>query len=120
MTTLTNSPVSSAQPKTKIDKIGVLNDCVNQPTEKSAPHVVTVDSHILSIMDNYIQSISSECQSLAMVLSTIKKDDPISKAVITVVRKALLINSTEAAKLHADIQEQLSSLPKLEVSSYAS
>lgn len=120
MTTLTNSPVSSAQPQTKIDKIRVLDDCVNQSTEKSAPPLITVYSHVLLVVDGYTQGISSECQSLAMVLSTIKTDDSISKAVITVVRKALLINSTEATKLHADIQEHLSSLPKLEVSSYAS
>lgn len=93
---------------------------IQHNSEFLAPPLVTVDSHVLLVVDGYTQGISSECQSLAMVLSTIKKDDPISKAVITVVRKALLINSTEAAKLHADIQEQLSSLPKLEVSSYAS
>ncbi len=93
---------------------------MKQSTEKSASHVVTVDSHTLSVVNNYIQGISTECQNLAMVLSTIKTDDPISKGVIAVVRKALLNKSEKATKLHVDMQEQLSSLTKLEVSSYAS
>ncbi len=120
MTTSPNSPVTSGQPKTQVDKVRVPNDLVNLSTEKSAPHVITFDSNTLSVIDDYIQGLSSECKNLAMALNSIITNDPASKGVIAVVRATLLTNSKKAAKLRADIRDSLPTLPELEVDSYVS
>ncbi len=93
---------------------------IQSNSEFSAPHLVTVDSHVLSVVDDYIQGLSSECKKLAMALDSIITDDPASKGLIAIVRATLLTNSEKAAKLRADIRDSLLTLPELEVNSYAS
>ena len=57
------------------------------------PRLMTVDSFYLSVINDRIQDLSNDAESLSMVLSTIKTDDDASKGVLVAVRSALLANS---------------------------
>ena len=78
------------------------------------PRLVAVDSYYLSVIDDRIQDLSNDAESLAMALSAIITDDDTSKGVITAIRAALLSNS----ELASIVSEQMSALilqPRVEV-----
>jgi len=91
---------------------------MSKPNNILPPRLVAADSHALSVVDDYIQDYSNDCESLAMALNTIIADDPASKGVIVAVRTALLANSEHASDLSGSIMEQLILLPELEVARY--
>ena len=81
------------------------------------PRLVAVDSYYLSVIDDRIQDLSNDAESLAMALSAIITDDDTSKGVITAIRAALLSNS----ELASIVSEQMSALilqPRVEVISH--
>ncbi|WP_333954159.1 hypothetical protein [Psychrobacter sp. S4(2024)] len=90
---------------------------MSQSNDILEPRLVAVDSYYLSVLDDRIQDISNDCESLSMALSAIKTDDDTSKGVIVAVRAALLANS----ELASIISEQMSALilqPRVEVISH--
>lgn len=81
------------------------------------PRLVTVDSYYLSIIDDRIQDLSNDVESLAMALSAISTDDDASKGVIVAVRSALFANS-ELASIVSEMMSGLILLPELEVTDH--
>ncbi|WP_352310191.1 hypothetical protein [Psychrobacter sp. W2-37-MNA-CIBAN-0211] len=81
------------------------------------PRLVAVDSYYLSIINDRIQDLSNDAESLAMALSAISTDDDTSKGVIVAVRSALLANS-ELATILSKQMDGLILLPKLEVTDH--
>ena len=77
-----------------------------QSNDVLEPRLVAVDSYYLSVLDDRIQDISNDCESLSMALSAIKTDDDTSKGVIVAVRAALLANS----ELASIVSEQMGGL----------
>jgi hypothetical protein len=71
------------------------------------PRLVAVDSHLLSVVDDYIQDYSNDSESLAYALNLIEVSDPASKGVIVAIRSALLAQSEHASKVSADIMGKL-------------
>lgn len=82
------------------------------------PRLVAVDSHLLSVVDNYIQDYSNECESLAYALNAIETNDPMSHGVIVAIRSALLSISEHSSNLSGSILEQLILMPELEINPY--
>ncbi|MCG3810065.1 hypothetical protein I3252_11305 [Psychrobacter sp. Ps4] len=85
------------------------------------PCLVAVDSHTLSVVDDYIQSYSSECESLGYALNALNKalaDDPTSKGVLTAVQSALFRISLHAEETSEGIMEQLILAPEIKVDNY--
>ncbi len=79
--------------------------------------LVAVDSYYLSVINDRIQDLSNDAESLAMALNAINADDDISKGVIVAVRTALLANS----ELGSEVSEMLDGLillPEMEASSH--
>ena len=71
------------------------------------PRLVAVNSHLLSVVDDYIQDYSNDSESLAYALNLIEVNDPASKGVIVAIRSALLAHSEHASKMSADIMGKL-------------
>lgn len=71
------------------------------------PRLVAVDSHLLSVVDDYIQDYLNDSGSLAYALDLIEVNDPASKGVIVAIRSALLTQSEHASKISADIMGEL-------------
>ncbi len=71
------------------------------------PRLVAVDSYYLSVINEHIQDVSNDCESLAYALNTIETADPASQGVIVAVRSALLAQSEHASKMSADIMGKL-------------
>lgn len=71
------------------------------------PRLVAVDSHLLSVVDDYIQDYSNDSGSFAYALNLIEVSDPASKGVIVAIRSALLAQSEHASKISADIMGEL-------------
>ena len=86
-------------------------------SEVLEPRLVAVDSYYLSVINNRIQDISNDAESLTMALSAISTDDDTSKGVIVAVRSALLANSELATILSEQI-DGLILLPELEVTDH--
>ena len=80
---------------------------ITEPLEVLAPRLVAVDSYTLCHVDDYIQDVSNDCESLAYALNLIETSDPASKGVIVAVRSALLAHSEHASKMSADIMGKL-------------
>lgn len=80
---------------------------ITEPLEILEPRLVAVDSHLLSVVDDYIQDYSNESESLAYALNLIETADPASKGVIVAVRSALFAQSEHASKVSADIMGAL-------------
>ena len=78
------------------------------------PRPVAVDSYYLSVINDRIQDLSNDAESLSMALSAIKTDDDASKGVIVAVRSALLANS-ELATILSEMMDGLILLPEMEV-----
>ena len=70
---------------------------VNEKMEVLEPRLVAVDSHLLSVVDDYIQDYSNDSESLAYALNLIETADPASKGVIVAVRSAILAQSEHAS-----------------------
>lgn len=81
------------------------------------PRLVAVDSCYLSVINDHIQDLSNDAESLAMALNTINADDDASKGVIVAVRTALLANS-ELGSVVSEMMDGLILLPEMEASSH--
>ena len=83
-------------------------------SEVLEPRLVAVDSYYLSVINDRIQDLSNDAESLAMALSAISTDDDTSRGVIVAIRSALLANS-ELATILSEQMDGLILLPELEV-----
>lgn len=81
------------------------------------PRLVAVDSYYLSVINDRIQDVSNDAESLSMALSAINTDDHTSRGVIVAVRNALLANS-ELASIVSEMMDGLINLPTVEVTSH--
>ena len=86
-------------------------------SEVLEPRLVAVNSYYVSVINNRIQDLSNDAESLTMALSAISTDDDTSKGVIVAVRSALLANSELATILSEQI-DGLILLPELEVTDH--
>ncbi len=91
---------------------------MSQSNDVLEPRLVAVDSHELSLVDDYIQSYAEDCESLAYALNMIEVSDPASKGVIIAVRAALVSINESAIGLSESIMTQLILMPELEVNPY--
>lgn len=90
---------------------------MSQSNDILEPRLVAVDSYYLSVINDRIQDLSNDTESLAMALSAINTDDDTSKGVIVAVRSALLANS-ELATILSEQMDGLILLPELEVTDH--
>ena len=90
---------------------------MSQSNDILEPRLVAVDSYYLSVIDDRIQDLSNDAESLAMALNTISTDDDASKGVIVAVRSALLANS-ELASIVSEMLSGLILLPEIKVNDY--
>ena len=88
-----------------------------QSNDVLEPRLVAVDSYYLSVIDDRIQDLSNDAESLAMALNAINTDDDASKGVIVAVRAALFANS-ELASIVSEMMDGLINLPTVEVTSH--
>ena len=88
-----------------------------QSNDVLEPRLVPVDSYYLSVINDRIQDLSNDAESLAMALNAINADDDASKGVIVAVRSALLANS-ELATIVSEMMDGLITLPTVEVISH--
>ncbi len=87
---------------------------MSQSNDILEPRLVAVDSYYLSVIDDRIQDLSNDAESLAMALNAINTDDDASKGVIVAVRSALLANS-ELGSIVSEILSGLILLPEIKV-----
>ena len=80
---------------------------MSQSNDVLEPRLVIVDSHLLAVVDDYIQDYSNECESLAYALNAIETRDPMSQGVVVAIRSALISISEHAGKTSADIMGNL-------------
>ena len=90
---------------------------MSQSNDILEPRLVAVDSYYLSVIDDRIQDLSNDAESLTMALSAISTDDDTSKGVIVAVRSALLANS-ELASIVSEMLSGLILLPEIKVNDY--
>ena len=90
---------------------------MSQSSDILEPRLVAVDSYYLSVLDERIQDLSNDAESLSIALSAIKTDDDTSKGVIVAVRAALLANS-ELASIVSEQMSGLILLPEIKVNDY--
>ena len=90
---------------------------MSQPNDRLEPRLVAVDSYYLSVINDRIQDLSNDAESLAMALNTINADDDASKGVIVAIRGALLANS-ELASIVSEMMDGLILLPEMGVTSH--
>jgi len=90
---------------------------MSQSNDILEPRLVAVDSYYLSVIDDRIQDLSNDAESLAMALSAIHTDDDTSKGVIVAVRSALLANG-ELASIVSEMLSGLILLPEIKVNDY--
>lgn len=76
--------------------------------------LVAVDGLYLSIINDQVQDISNDAESLSMGLSTIKIKDDTSKGIIVGIRSTLLENN-ELARIVSEMIDGLITLPTVEV-----
>ncbi|SLJ83772.1 hypothetical protein [Psychrobacter sp. DAB_AL43B] len=79
--------------------------------------LVAIDSLYLSIINDRVQDISNDAESLSMALSAIKIKDDTSKGIIVAIRSALLANS-ELARIVSEMIDGLITLPTVEAKHY--
>ena len=87
---------------------------MSQSNDILEPRLVAVDSYYLSVIDDRIQDLSNDAESLAMALNAINTDDDASKGVIVAVRSALLSNS-ELGSIMSEMLSGLILLPEIKV-----
>lgn len=85
--------------------------------ERLEPRLVAVDSYHLSYINDMVQTLSSNAESLTMALNTIIADDDASKGVITAIQGALFHDSQSASDI-SEMLDQLIVMPPVEVISY--
>ena len=85
---------------------------MSQSNDILEPRLVAVDSYYLSVINDRIQDLSNDAESLSMALSAIKTDDDASRGVLVAVKSALLANS-ELATILSEQMDGLVLLPKL-------
>ena len=90
---------------------------MSQSNDILEPRLVAVDSYYLSVINDRIQDLSNDVESLAMALSAIHTNDDTSKGVIVAVRSALLANS-ELATILSEQMDGLILLPEIKVNDY--
>ena len=90
---------------------------MHQSNDVLEPRLVAVDSYYLSVINERIQDVSNDAESLSMALSAIKTDDDASRGVIVAVRNALLAKS-ELASIVSEMMDGLINLPTVEVTSH--
>ena len=90
---------------------------MSQSNDILEPRLVAVDSYYLSVINDRIQDLSNDAESLSMALSAIKTDDDASRGVIVAVKSALLANS-ELASIVSEMLDGLIILPTVEVTSH--
>ena len=90
---------------------------MSQSNDILEPRLVAVDSYYLSVINDRIQDLSNDAESLAMALNAINADDDASKGVIVAVKSALLANS-ELASIVSEMLDGLIILPTVEVTSH--
>lgn len=90
---------------------------MSQSNDILEPRLVAVDSFYLSIINDRIQDLSNDSESLAMALSAINANDDASEGIIVAVRSALLANS-ELASIVSKMMDGLIALPTVEVTSH--
>jgi len=90
---------------------------MSQPNDILEPRLVAVDSYYLSVINDRIQDLSNDAESLSMALSAIKTDDDASRGVIVAVKSALLANS-ELAAILSEQMDGLILLPELEATDH--
>ena len=90
---------------------------MSQSNDILEPRLVAVDSYYLSVINDRIQDLSNDAESLEMALSAVSTDDDASKGVIVAVRSALLANS-ELATILSEQMDGLILLPELEVTDH--
>ena len=76
--------------------------------------LVAVDGLYLSIINDRVQDISNDAESLSMGLSTIKIKDDTSKGIIVGIRSTLLENN-ELARIVSEMIDGLITLPTVKV-----
>ena len=87
---------------------------MSQSNDILEPRLVAVDSYYLSVIDDRIQDLSNDAESLAMALSAITTTDDTSKGVIVAVKSALLANG-ELASIVSEMLSGLILLPEIKV-----
>lgn len=87
---------------------------MSQSNDILESRLVAVDSLYLSIINDRVQDISKDAESLSMALSAIKIKDDTSKGVIVAIRSALLANS-ELARIVSEMVDGLITLPTVKV-----
>ena len=90
---------------------------MSQSNEILEPRLVPVDSYYLSVINDRIQDLSNDAESLAMALNAISTDDDASRGVIVAIRSALLANS-ELASIVSEMMSGLILLPEIKVNDY--
>lgn len=90
---------------------------MSQSSDILEPRLVPVDSYYLSVIDDRIQDLSNDAESLAMALNAIHTDDDASKGVIVAIRSALLANG-ELASIVSEMLSGLILLPEIKVNDY--
>ena len=80
---------------------------MSQSNDILEQRLVPVDSHLLSVVDDYIQDYSNDSESLAYALNLIETSDPASKGVIVAIRSALFAQSEHASKVSEEIMGEL-------------
>ncbi len=90
---------------------------MSQPNDILEPRLVAVNSYYLSVINDRMQGISNDAESLSMALSAISTDDDVSKGVIVAIRSALLANSELATTL-SEQMDGLILLPEIKVNDY--
>ena len=90
---------------------------MSQSNDVLEPRLVAVDSYYLSVINDRIQDLSNDAESLSMALSAISTDDDASRGVIVAIRSALLANS-ELATILSEQMDGLILLPEIKVNDY--
>lgn len=86
---------------------------MSQSNDILEPRLVAVDTYTLCHVDDYIQDVSNDCESLAYALNMIEVNDPASAGVIVAIRSALITINKSAIDLSEGIMEQLILMPEI-------
>lgn len=90
---------------------------MSQSNDILEPRLMAVDSYYLAVINDRIQDLSNDADSLAMALNAINTDDDARKGVIVAIRSALLANSGLASIVN-EMMDELITLPTVEVTSH--
>ncbi len=91
---------------------------MNRSNDILAPRLVAADSHQIEHINDCVQNVSNDCESLAYALNMIETHDPALHGIVVAVRTALLANHEYATDISIMLSE-LVLLPQVEVASDA-